>query len=213
MTLKHHIEQEIKLTAPDQSTLDDVINSALIKQHSHHSCEQGQAQQLAATYYDTPQWTLRNLRWSLRTRYEGSLHVSTLKRNSRLDQGFSSCEEIEQAIDDPFSFVSCVPPGKISDALSAKLPATTPLLARVEVTMLRHKRVLEIGDTLLEFVTDAGHISGNGQRIELYEVELERLRGNLESEAVQTFTQTLTEAFSLQASRRSKHQIGLSFYD
>lgn len=212
MTLKHHIEQEIKLTAPNQSTLDSLIDSALIKQYSHHSCEQDEAQRFAATYYDTPKWALRNLRWSLRTRYEGNKHVGTLKRNGSLELGFSSCEEIEQAIDSAFSFISCVPPGKISDALSAKLATTTPLLPRVDVTMQRHKRILEIGSTMLELVTDAGYISGNGRRIELHEVELECLRGNLESQEMQIFTQTLKDMFSLQVSRRSKHEIGLSFY-
>lgn len=212
MTSKHHIEQEIKLTAPNPDTLDELINSELVNQYSHHSCAQGKAECFAATYYDTPKWALRDLRWSLRTRYEGDRHVSTLKRDSRLEKGFSSCEEIEQTIDNAFSYVSCVPQGKIADALSAELAITTPLLARVEVTMQRRKRILAIGDTLLELVTDAGHISGNGQQLDLYEVELERLAGNLESKEMQAFMQTLSETFSLRASRRSKHQIGLSFY-
>lgn len=212
MTLKHHIEQEIKLTAPNQNTLDDLIDSALVKQYSHHSCEQGEAQRFAATYYDTPQWALRNLRWSLRTRYEGARHISTLKRNCHLEQGFSSCEEIEQAINQAYTHVSCIPPGKIADALKAELPPTTQLMARVSVTMQRRKRILEIGDTLLELVTDAGHISGNGQRLDLFEVELERLQGDLESKQTIAFTQALTRAFSLRTSRQSKHQIGLSFY-
>ena len=212
MTLKHHIEQEIKLTALDQDALNALLNSELVQQHSHHSCEQGEVQRFAATYYDTRQWALRDLRWSLRTRYEGSRHVSTLKRNSSIEQGFSSCEEIEQAIDKAFTHTSCVPPGKIADALNGALPSATPLLARVEVTMQRHKRILEIGDTLLELVTDAGYIAGNGKRVALFEVELERLQGDLQSKEMLAFVKTLTETFSLQTSRRSKHQIGLSFY-
>jgi len=212
MHLKHHIEQEIKLTAPDQAALDSLIDSSLVTQHSHHSCEQGEALSFAATYYDTPQWALRELRWSLRTRYEGARHVSTLKRNSRIKRGFSSCEEIEQAIESTFTRVSCVPPGKIADALNATLPASTRLLPRVEVNMQRHKRILKIGDTLLELVTDAGQISGNGQSFDLFEVELERLQGDLESDEMQAFTQSLSELFSLQTSQQSKHQIGLSFY-
>ncbi len=212
MHLKHHIEQEIKLTATDQSSLDALLDNPLLQQHRHHSCEQAIAQSFAATYYDTENWALRDLRWSLRTRYEGERHISTLKRNSSIEQGFSSCEEIEQAVEAGFSQVACVPAGEISDALHSVLTASTPLLPRVKVNMQRSKRILLIGDTLVELVTDAGQISANGQSTQLFEVELERLQGDLKSTACEAFTRQLIEQHSLQPSLKSKHQLGLAFY-
>ena len=79
--------------------------------------------------------------------------------------------------------------------------------------MQRTKRILQVGATRLELVTDSGHISGNGKTMALFEVELERLKGDLESPGMQAFVAALIEKFSLQPSLQSKHQIGLSFYD
>jgi len=212
MSLKHHIEQEIKLTAPDQACLDALIDSPLVHQHLHHSCTQPGAQRFSAIYYDTEDWALRELRWSLRSRYEGARHVGTLKRNSTLQQGFSRCEEIEQPIEQAFRQVGCLPAGKIADALQSILHQSTPLLPRVEVDMQRRKRILQLGDTLIEMVTDAGQISANGRSVTLFEVELERLEGNLDSATSQAFCAQLSKAFALRSSRQSKHQIGLSLY-
>ena len=213
MPLKHHIEQEIKLTALDQASLDSLVRSSLVQQYLHHSCEQGETQRFAAIYYDSPDWILRKRRWSLRTRYEGPRHVSTLKRNSTQRDGFSSCEEIEQSIDQAFNRVACIPAGKIADALNSILPADAVLIPRVEVTMQRTKRILQVGETRIELVTDSGHISGNGKTMALFEVELEKLEGDLQSPATQAFTEALMDAFSLRPSQQSKHRIGLSFYD
>jgi len=213
MTSKHHTEQEIKLTAANESTLDQLINSEHINQVAHRPDHDYAPRRFAATYYDTPDWSLRELRWSLRTRFEGNTHKSTLKRNSTLKDGFSSCEEIEQPVTTGFKQVACVPKGKISEALLAIMPASTPLLPRIGVTMQRRMRVLEIGGTLLELVTDSGVISANGQHHELHEVELELLQGNMFNTKVSTFTRHLMSTFSLQPSHVSKHQIGLSLYD
>jgi inorganic triphosphatase YgiF len=93
------------------------------------------------------------------------------------------------------------------------MPAATSLLPRVEVTMQRRKRVLKIGDTTLELVTDTGIIHGNGQHTKLHEVELELLQGNLFSDSIREFTRQLIGDFGLQPSSSSKHRIGLSLYD
>lgn len=213
MSSKHHIEQEIKLTAPDKPTLERLIDSDMIRQATSTPDQTYAPQRFAATYYDTPDWTLRELRWSLRTRFEGERHVSTLKRNSTIKNGYSSCEEIEQAISSGFKQVACIPAGTIADALRAVMPAATSLLPRVEVTMQRRKRVLKIGDTTLELVTDTGIIHGNGQHTKLHEVELELLQGNLFSDSIREFTRQLISDFGLQPSSSSKHRIGLSLYD
>lgn len=211
MSSKHHIEQEIKLTAPDEATLEQLIDSDMVRQVAPGK---GYApQRFAATYYDTPDWALRTLRWSLRTRFEGERHVSTLKRNSTIKNGYSSCEEIEQAITSSFKQVACIPAGAIADALRTKMPAATPLLPRVEVIMQRRKRKLNIGNTILELVTDTGIISGNGQHTNLHEVELELLQGDLFSAPIREFTRQLISVFDLQPSSASKHHIGVSLYD
>ncbi len=212
MSSKHKIEQEIKLTAPDKVTLDQLINSSIVNQVSRNPGNGYAPRRFAATYYDTQDWTLRDLRWSLRTRYEGEIHMSTLKRNSTIKHGYSSCEEIEQATEKGFESIACVPAGKIAEALCTVLPKSTTLLQRVNVTMARRKRVLEIGRSTLELVTDSGFISANGQQTELHEVELELLQGDMHDPEVSTFTRQLINRFTLQPSRLSKHQIGLSYY-
>jgi triphosphatase len=213
MSSRHHIEQEIKLTAPDEATLERLIDSVVVRQVALESGQIFTPLRFAATYYDTPDWALRELRWSLRTRFEGKRHVSTLKRNSTIKNGYSSCEEIEQAITTKFKRVACVPAGSIADALRTELPTGTPLLPCVKVTMQRRKRELKMGNTVLELVTDTGIISGNGRQVELHEVELELLQGDLFSGPIVEFTRELINTFSLQPSRTSKHRIGLSLYD
>ncbi len=212
MFSKHQIEQEIKLTAPDEATLNQLINSSIVKQAIRDPGICSAPRRFAATYYDTSDWALRDLRWSLRTRYEGEIHMSTLKRNSIIKHGYSSCDEIEQATEKGFESLACVPKGKIADALHAVLPKSAALLERVNVTMARRKQVLEIGRSRLELVTDSGFISANGQQTELHEVELELLQGDIHDHEVSTFTRQLINRFMLQPSHFSKHQIGLSYY-
>ena len=212
MNTKHHIEQEIKLTAPDQATLEQIMASDLVRNTLHHDSTATAPKTFAAIYYDTPAWHLRELRWSLRTRDEGDRHVSTLKRNSTFVDGFSSCEEIEQAVDKSFECVTDIPPGKIADSIRALFPRPTPLLPRVHVNMQRSKHIILIGNTSLELVTDSGFIKANGKQYDLFELELELLEGDLQSDDIQAFVTALIRQFSLQKSQASKHQIGLSFY-
>lgn len=212
MSVKHHIEQEIKLTAPDSETLERLIDSELVRQAAIDPAAAYPPQRLAATYYDTADWILRDLRWSLRTRLEGERHVTTLKRKGSMENGFSSCEEIEQPTAAGFNSTACVPEGKIAAALHEILPAATPLHERVKVNMQRRMRELKIGATRLELVTDSGVISANGKDHELYEVELELLKGDMDEPAVKDFISQLCRVFMLRPSHASKHQIGLSHY-
>lgn len=212
MATKHHIEQEIKLTAPNGETLERLIDAPLVQQFVRDKEQNFAAQRYAATYYDCPDWTLMDRRWSLRTRFEGARHVGTLKRRSTIKDGFSSCEEYEQAVETGFSQVASIPQGKIADALLEILPASTQLIPRVSVTMQRRMRELGVGNTHLELVTDTGTISANGQQLDLFEVELELLQGDLHEPAVQAFIQTLQRTFALHPSSVSKHQLGLACY-
>lgn len=211
MTAKHHIEQEIKLTAPDEATLYRLLDSKAV-QRVFHQNDGPDKQRFIATYYDTPNWALRDLRWSLRTRYEGERHVCTLKRGGKMVDGISSCEEIEHAIEHEFSYVSDVPDGLIANALSDCVDASTPLLPRVKTNMQRSKRILKIGDTLLELVIDSGFIAANNKQYDLYEVEIEQISGDLHTREIQAFVAELTNEFKLDNSIESKHSIGLSLF-
>ncbi|MCK5921002.1 MAG: CYTH domain-containing protein [Methylococcales bacterium] len=212
MTAKHHIEQEIKLTAPDEPTLYQLLESPLVQSVLERKDGPDQ-QRFTAIYYDTPDWALRELRWSLRTRFEAARHVGTLKRGGKISEGISSCEEIEQEIDAKFDSVGDIPPGEIARAMLAHFEAPTQLLPRVETNMLRTKRILRIGDTRLELVTDAGYIAANAQRLNLFEVELELLGGDLQHDEVNAFVNRLKDDFGLRFSDQSKHKLGLMLYD
>lgn len=212
MPTKHHIEQEIKLTAPDSATLEELFDAPLVQQFALSHASASPARRFIATYYDCPNWTLRSKRWSLRTRYEGEKHVCTLKHNSIIHEGFSSCEELEQTITREITRVACIPRGTIADTLLEVIPASTTLLPRVKVDMQRRTRELAFGDTRLELVSDAGVISANGQQLDLFEVELELLQGDIHAPEVQAFVETLCRHYSLQPSQVSKHQLGLGCY-
>ena len=211
MSSKHHIEQEIKLTAPDADSLAGVMEDPLVTRLFTDQ-DPLPAQSFRATYYDSPDWILRERRWSLRTRYEGERHVGTLKRRFHIRSGYSACEEFEQAVDSEFERVDTIPPGQIADTLLAVMPGSTPLLQRVKVDMRRQMRELKLGNTHLELVTDLGHISANDQRVELFEVELELLQGDLHDPAVKALVDGLSQNHTLEPSRVSKHQLGLACY-
>ncbi len=212
MSSKHHIEQEIKLTAPDADSLAGVMDDPLITRLLSDRDEELPSQSFRATYYDCPDWRLRERRWSLRTRYEGERHVGTLKRRFHIRSGYSACEEFEQPVNHEFKQVSSIPPGQIADTLLEVMPGTTPLLQRVKVNMTRQKRELVLGQTRLELATDMGYITANDRRIELFEVELELLQGDLHDPAVKTLADSLCRNHSLRASRLSKHQLGLACF-
>ena len=78
--------------------------------------------------------------------------------------------------------------------------------------MQRSKRILKIGDTLLELVVDAGYIAANNKQYDLYEVEIEQISGDLHTRDIQKFVAELTNKFKLDNSIESKHSIGLSLY-
>ena len=212
MNSKHHIEQEIKLTAPDADSLAGVMANPRVSGLFADGAE-APAQSFRATYYDSPGWILRARRWSLRTRYEGERHVGTLKRRFHIRSGYSACEEFEQPVSQEFERLSCIPPGQIADTLLEVMPADTRLLQRVKVDMRRQSRELALGDTRLELVTDLGHIHANNRRVELFEVELELLQGDLHDPAVKALVDGLCQDHALVPSRVSKHQLGLACYD
>ncbi|MEE9446325.1 MAG: CYTH domain-containing protein [Arenicellales bacterium] len=207
-----HIEQEIKLTAANEPILEKIRLSKCVQDVLLDKKDAFEPKTFAAIYYDTPNWTLRDLRWSLRTRTEGTRHMAALKRGNDIINGLSSCEEIEQAITESFTSVGALPQGDIAQALQAELPKSTPLLSNIRTTMQRCKGILQISDTRIEMVTDAGHIEGNGQQQSLFEVELELLQGDLQAKPVQLFVANLIQQFSLTPSKVSKHQIGLAFF-
>ena len=213
MQTKHHIEQEIKLTAPDQQTLDQVLNCKQVALALIDKPPLADSENFASTYYDTHDWALRKMKWSLRTRFEGERHVCTLKRNSTIIDGLSVCEEIEQTTKSGFKCVADIPAGKIADEMNTVFDASMILLPTISVNMRRTKRILKFNKTIVELVTDAGEISANNKSSALYEVELELIQGDLLSKAVKLFIEHLTSHYALKHSTKSKHQIGLAHYN
>lgn len=213
MQTKHHIEQEIKLTAPDQQTLEQVLSCKQVALALMDNSPLADAESFASTYYDTHDWALRKIKWSLRTRFEGERHVCTLKRNSTIIDGLSVCEELEHATTTGFTCVADIPAGKIADEMNTVLDASTALLPTINVNMRRTKRILKLDQSIIEMVTDAGEISANNKSSALYEVELELIKGDLSSKAVNLFIEHLTHHYALTPSTKSKHKIGLSHYN
>ncbi len=213
MSVKHHIEQEIKLTAPDASTLNNILTSPLLTRALEPAYMVDEPLRLHARYYDTHDWALFKLGWSLRTRFEGDAHICALKRNHSIIGGHSRCEEIEQPVATAFNSVADIPSGTIATAILSALSPKTQLLTRVKVNMLRSKRLLRVDQTLLELASDSGEILANGRAVHLDELELELIEGDIQNAASIAFVDQLIDQFKLRPSKYSKHQIGLMQYD
>ena len=157
---------------------------------------------METTYYDTPEGTLSQRKWTLRQRLENGLSVCTLKtpaENGGREEFEVSCEDIQAAI---------------PELCKLGAPAELEELTRAGVQkvcgarFVRQAAAIMLEDCTLELALDRGILQG-GFRIQLLrEVEVELKEGS--EEAATAFARTLAEKYGLIPERHSKYRRALA---
>ena len=203
-------EQEIKLTANDETVLDEVLQSKLVRELDTGVGGRDAVHYLGV-YYDTESRALADNLCSLRARKEGERWRAALKFGGTIENGLSRRQELEADINTWLDNAGQLPPGALRDKVAEMIPdmirENAPLFPRVTVDMRRSIRNLEFQGTAIELVTDRGIIRGQSRAVELYEVELELMRGDIA--AVVELGEMLTQRHALTPSTMTKHRIGL----
>ena len=204
------LEQEIKLTAENESVLTAVLSSSFIHnlQKNTEADLTAQPVRYIAQYYDNKSLDLERSLSSLRARREGSLMRAAFKSKGRIVDGLSCREEFEIEIVDWLNTASDLPEGELKQKVAGLIDLADPLICRVQIETQRTTVMLEIEGSRVELVADHAKISGvNGTHI-LYEIELELKSGPIKP--MIEVGQRLKTLFALKPSKVTKHQIGLT---
>lgn len=161
-------------------------------------------ERLISTYYDTPDFALRNAGFGLRVRRIGRRSVVTLKTTNHASAGLHTRRELEQ----PFAARRTLY-DQIKDADFRALidKNTGRRLAPVFVTdSQRTSWDIKVGRAVIELVVDQGTVRTDTRREAISEIEIELKRGKPAS--LFEFAETLLEDLPLRAENRSKSERG-----
>ena len=152
---------------------------------------------METTYYDTPEGSLSERKWTLRRRFENGMSVCTLKtpaENGGRYEWETECQEILEAIPE-LCKLGC--PAELEEL-------TREGIAQVcGARFVRQAATIVLEDCTVELALDRGILQG-GARIQiLREVEVELKAGS--EEAAMAFARTLAETYRLIPERFSKY--------
>ncbi|MBF0426712.1 MAG: CYTH domain-containing protein [Magnetococcales bacterium] len=212
-----HLEEEIKLTAPNQEVLAAVLRDPWV-------CALAEDQppvdrSFLATYYDTPDRALLRARWGLRMRQvtDDQWWVE-LKGRGSLVAGVARHEELQACSALPVATLGSLPPGPVRDqALCAArtdpaAAALLPLLPLLTTDIQRRILMLTLPDGCqVELAVDAGIIRAGAKVTSVCEVELELIAGS--SLSLQHLADTLTQRHPLTPATQTKFQKGIALLD
>ncbi len=203
------LEQELKLTAIDQVTLQSIVDSPHI---TKYLCKAPTApRRFLARYHDTKARHFQALECSLRSRMEGDIFRAAFKEKGEIRDGLSIRKEYECDIDGWLSEIDGLPGGELKNCVTAIAGNSGSLETLVIVDMQRTIYDLEIDGTRIECVSDVGVIQGNGKKRALYELELELKFGSIEK--IRDLGVVLNEKYNVLPSQLTKHQLGLALWD
>ena len=160
--------------------------------------------QLANTYYDTPDQQLNTQKMGLRTRFNGENWLQTLKTAGQSIDGLHVRDEWETPIsDDQLDLNQLASVG----ANNRVLQWLTQLTVKPVFTtkFVRHCWLLSggnLGSDLIELVLDQGEVIAGNQTSPICEIELELKQGDVES--IQKVLRQLQAAIKLTPSDISK---------
>ncbi len=201
------MERELKLTAPDEQTLDAILAHTTI-QSICVSDPLASAQAFTAIYYDSEDFALARARCGLRARQEGERLRAAIKLPGRIVDGLSERVEYEADLHNWPSKFRDFPEGDLLASLTEHVDLDAIMVERVQVSMARRIRVLEIEATKIELVADHGIITGLKGKQRLDEIELELMEG--EVEPMIALGEMIKTGFGLRYSDQTKLGIGLS---
>jgi len=157
---------------------------------------------METTYYDTPEGSLSQRKWTLRQRLENGQSVCTLKtpsENGGREEFEVSCEDIQAAIPELCKLGA---PAELDELTQAGVQKVCG------ARFVRQAASIVLEDCTLELALDRGILQG-GVRIQfLREVEVELKEGS--EEAAVAFARTLAEKYGLIPERFSKYRRALA---
>lgn len=151
---------------------------------------------MATTYYDTPDYQLQNLRWTLRLRMENDVPVCTLK--TPLPDG--SKGEWETECDDILAAVpKLIALGAPNDLAQLTAGGVEPTCG---AAFTRLASDISYGESRLELALDEGCLFKNEKQIPLLELEVELKEGR--DQDAEDFARQLTAKYGLSVEPKSK---------
>ncbi|MBF0172305.1 MAG: CYTH domain-containing protein [Magnetococcales bacterium] len=203
------MEQEVKLTAPDGDTLEQISLDADILKRCNGA--PWTAKPLVTTYLDTPGRALLAHGFGFRFRIETQTQrwQACLKGEGNIVDGFSVRQEWEQPIDGPVDRLSLLPEGPLRQQVLTLAPGGEFLAPLVETAFLRRLLLLTLEEgCIMELALDQGEIRAGGKTLPLFEVELECKSGP--TAPMLRFSHALRQRYPLIPSWNSKFALGLT---
>ncbi|KZL20703.1 CHAD domain protein [Pseudovibrio axinellae] len=170
-------EIELKLSV-DKATLTRLIKAEPPK---GFAANEQSINRLRSVYYDTPDHTLRKARVSLRTRYNGTNWIQTVKQGGGMQSGLSRRVELEVPIagDKPdFAAISDPDIRKYLKSLLAGKELGVLFETVITRTLIYYT---DEADTRIEVAMDTGFAKTENQQHPINEVELELQSGPVEN--------------------------------
>ena len=160
---------------------------------------------METTYYDTPDGSLRRLRWTLRRRFENGKSVCTVKTPAAgggRGEWEPACGNIRDAVPELCKL------GAPRELLALTADGVTESCA---ARFTRLAKLVEADGCTVELALDEGTLLGGGKALPLAEVEVE-LKAGSEAAAV-AFAPALAAEFGLPPEPKSKVQRALALAD
>lgn len=195
-------EIEMKLSVPDQETLEKVLGDPQLLQYAKDDYE---VRHMKSTYYDTPDNQLHQRKWTLRLRDEGGQTVAAFKTaNTSDDAGFFTRNEWQCSVDNIQDAIPMLidqgAPRELKSLLKGRdlLPCCGAEFDRKAVCLYMDDGVR------IEIAGDLGYLFSGNQKAPICELELELLYGDAGS--LPPMCEQLTGDYGLTEEKRSKYE-------
>lgn len=195
-------EIEMKLSVPDQATLEKVLGDPQLLQYAKDDYE---VRHMKSTYFDTPDNQLHQRKWTLRLRDEGGQTIAAFKTaNMSDDAGFFTRNEWQCAVDNIQDAIPLLIDQGAPRELKSLLKGRS-LVACCGAEFDRKAVCLYMDEGVrIEIAGDLGHLFGGGQEAPICELELELLYGD--AGCLPPMCAQLTEDYGLVEEKRSKYE-------
>ncbi len=195
-------EIEMKLSVPDEATLNKVLNDPELTQYMKDDYV---TRHMRSTYYDTTDGVLSQRKWTLRLRDEGGHMVAAFKTaNMSDDAGFFTRNEWQCSVDNIEDAIPMLIDQGAPRELKSLLKGN-PLVAICGAEFDRKAAYLFMDDGVrIEMAGDLGYLFGGDKKEPICELELELLYGDAGS--LPPLCWQLLGDYGLQEEKRSKYQ-------
>ncbi|MDO8352626.1 MAG: CYTH domain-containing protein, partial [Aestuariivirga sp.] len=194
-------DQEIEIKfRTDAAGLARLLDAPLLK-----SANDLHAEDLKATYFDTPSNALRKKGIILRIRKSGeAVPVVGMKAPGAAGDGPFQRREVE--VNSPSLKPNLALFDQTTEKFLRRIIGDQPLAAKFKMEFKRQRGLVTSGSSVVEIAVDQGHISCGKLRVPLAEVELELVSGNKSD--LLDLAMRLAEEFSLRLDFVSKAEKG-----